>query len=225
MGSLLGLLGRVTGLPFVMGVKPFATFLVFGLLLKCGYIHDPIFLSPRYAGFQNGWFLFLVGTLFLMETLADKIPGVDHLLDILHTVLKPLAGAFLGFVGIQALNGENSTHLIALALAVVGSGAVSLMVHTAKATLRLGSTKFTAGLGNGLISGVEDVFAVVGTVLTVNAPWIIGLIVVLFVILFVVFAPIVFRMTLKMLRKAGAFFGYWLGLNEKSSTAGESGVQ
>ncbi len=44
---------------------------------------------------QSPWVLGISGALALVEFCADKIPGVDSGWDLLHTLLRVPAGAFL----------------------------------------------------------------------------------------------------------------------------------
>src|SRR5258708_7088369 len=167
--------------------------LVFGLLLKFGLISDPFYLTPRFQTFQHPLFLIIVGALFLLETFGDKVPVCDHLLDLVHTILKPLAGAFLGFVAASGLRPEESYSLAALTGAIAGGGAVALMSHTSKAALRCACTPMTGGMGNMFLSGAEDLLAIAGTILAAKAPWLIGVVIALFILAFVVCAPFLLR--------------------------------
>jgi hypothetical protein len=57
-----------------------------------------------------------------------------------------------------------------VALAIIAGAPLALGVHTAKASARVGSTAFTGGLANPLISIIEDVVAVVLIILGLIAP-------------------------------------------------------
>ncbi len=68
--------------------------------------------------------------MFLIEFVADKIPGVDTLWDTLHTVIRIPAGAALA-AGV--MGGDSATW--ALVAALMG-GTLAATSHTAKATTR-----------------------------------------------------------------------------------------
>src|SRR5205085_1012437 len=86
----------------------------------------------------------------LLEIAADKVPFVDHALDVAGTVLRPLAAAF-GAWSVLVHGPAPLRTGVALAL---GPGA--LLVHALKAKLRIGSTAVTLGHANPLLSLVED---------------------------------------------------------------------
>jgi hypothetical protein len=215
MDTSIEMLGRLTGLPLVLGIKPYATFLVFGLMLKLGYITDPFFLQPQFHFSQNNLFLAIVSLLFVIETLADKIPFVDHVSDLIHTILKPLAGAFLGFLVVNAVDVNQTFGLVSLSVAIMGGGAISLTTHATKSIIRLASTKFTAGIGNSILSGVEDVIAIGGTVAIVKYPFFMGIVFVIFALIFIILAPKLLRLVMTLFQKIYEFLGYWLGINRK----------
>lgn len=202
------------GLPFIVGAKPYATFFVFGLLLRFGYVVDPLFLDPRFAFFKSTWGLAIFGFLFLIDTIADKIPIIDHISDLIHTVLKPIAGALLGFVAVGTVQKNDLLGIVALAMAVVGGGSIALVTHGTKATLRVASTKFTAGFANPAISFGEDILAAVGTFILVRHPSIFGAIILVFLVIFCAMAPRIFATLRLIVSKVSAFFKYWLGFEK-----------
>lgn len=93
------------------------------------------------------------------EVASDKIPLVDHLMDALHVVLKPAAGAL---VALAAMDG--APPVLAATAAIVTGGAVAGGAHLAKATVRAGSTATSGGAANPVLSLVEDGAAVALTV-------------------------------------------------------------
>ncbi len=88
----------------------------------------------------------------LIEVLADKLPYVDHAVDVVGTLVRPMAGALVGtslVVGAEPL--------LAAVAGIAAGGAVAGLTHAGKATLRVGSTASSGGLANPLVSLVEDV--------------------------------------------------------------------
>jgi hypothetical protein len=96
---------------------------------------------------------------------------VDHALDLIATVIRPLAG-WLGAYAVL-------THWPAplAVLTALGLGAGTLGLHLAKAKLRLGSTAVTLGHGNPLISTIEDLTAGVILLVAIVTPLFVLLIV------------------------------------------------
>lgn len=114
-----------------------------------------------------------------IELIADKIPGVDHASDLLHSAIRPAAAAFI----MMAMTDERG-HFNAVVALLLGllTGA---LVHGFKATTRPVITVATGGVGNPLISMVEDVVVVVVAIVAIF--WPLFLIVLLPVAAFAVF--------------------------------------
>ena len=93
------------------------------------------------------------------EFIGDKIPVVDHALAAVGTVSRPAAGALAAASAFHLADPGTA----ALAGLIVGAP-TAFAFHTAQAGTRVASTATTAGLGNPIVSLVEDVLAV-GTVL------------------------------------------------------------
>lgn len=104
----------------------------------------------------------IFGMATLLEILGDKVPIVDHALDSVQVLTKPVLAAtpFL-----YQLSPEYS-----VGIGILLGAPLALGVHSAKATARLGSTATTGGLGNPVLSVVEDVAAVASIILGFLAP-------------------------------------------------------
>ncbi len=94
------------------------------------------------------------GSAVVVEVLADKIPVVDHAMDAVGLVLRPAAGSV---AAMSMMNGADPLALCVFGLAA--GGLVAGKVQVAKAGTRAGSTLTTGGLGNPVLSVVEDVVA------------------------------------------------------------------
>ena len=100
----------------------------------------------------------------VVEVTADKIPAIDHLLDLIATVLRPAAAAIAAWCTFRAVHPA-----IAIAAALVlGGGAMGL--HVSKAKVRLGSSMLTLGGANPVLSLVEDAIATGLSALALLAP-------------------------------------------------------
>jgi hypothetical protein len=100
----------------------------------------------------------------LLEVVADKVPAIDHLLDLVGTGLRPAAAAIAGWCTFEGLHPA----LAVFAALVLGSGAMGL--HVAKAKVRLGSSMLTFGSANAVLSFVEDAIATGLSALALLAP-------------------------------------------------------
>ncbi|MBX2798259.1 MAG: DUF4126 domain-containing protein [Myxococcales bacterium] len=143
------------------GLRTFLPLLVLNLLALAGMVE----LNETFS-FVGTWPAGLVfGSATLVELVGDKIPGVDHLLDGLGLVAKPVAGTLLGAA---VLNGADP--LLAGVLGLIGGGGSASVIGLAKANIRAISTLSTAGLGNAVLSLLEDVIALISVTLAVLVP-------------------------------------------------------
>jgi hypothetical protein len=103
---------------------------------------------------------------------ADKIPIVDHVNDFIQSAIRPASGALLLMAVTSARPTINPILMMLLGLCVAGG------VHAAKTSFRPLVTATTGGLGNPLVSAVEDGVAIVLTVVALAAPIVIGVLLV-----------------------------------------------
>jgi hypothetical protein len=140
-------------------------------------------LEPPWDALTNGWVIGLLLALSVVEFFADKIPAVNHLNDLIQTVVRPVAGAIVFAASAQVITDVHP--VIALAAGLLVSGGV----HAAKsAAVRPAVTATTGGAGNVPVSILEDVISTVLSILSVVIPVLIAAIVIL------VTSWIVFRM-------------------------------
>lgn len=102
----------------------------------------------------------------VVEFLGDKIPAVDHLLDMIELPVKMALSAVLTTMIIPEGDLKSIVMMIAL---VLGQGA-TVSMHAGKAGLRAVSTAATGGLANPVISLIEEIVVGVGTVLSLVVP-------------------------------------------------------
>lgn len=128
------------------GVRAYLPLLAMGIAAALGVVP----LQPGYEWLTNPVVLAVLGALAAVEFLADKVPGVDHVNDAVHTVVRPLAGALI-FATSNNIVSENSLPAaVVLGLGLAGG------THAVKAAARPAVTTMTAGLGNPVVSLVED---------------------------------------------------------------------
>src|SRR5690349_19563738 len=82
--SLTGL-----GLATSAGLNAYIPLLAIGLLAR---YTDLITLPSNWAWMENGWTLAIVAVLLAIEFVADKVPVVDHVNDVIQTFVRPTAG-------------------------------------------------------------------------------------------------------------------------------------
>ncbi|THF85075.1 DUF4126 domain-containing protein [Deinococcus sp. KSM4-11] len=158
MELLSGLLSSL-GLSGAAGLNAFIPLLLVGLLNRFGVMH----LAQPYDLLSTTWVLVGVGVLGALDFVGDKIPGVDHVLHLVGGVVNAAAGAilFASHTGVADIPPALS---MALGLIVAGG------VHATRAAVRPVATATTAGLGNPVVSTVEDGTSLLLSVLAVFAP-------------------------------------------------------
>jgi hypothetical protein len=163
---LLALLSGV-GIAAATGLRAFLPLLALGLAGRAGLMH----LRPEAQWLSTDLALWALGVATVLEIAADKIPLLDHALDALGTVLRPIAA----WVGTYAVLAGWDSPWAQIAALVFGAGA--LAVHAVKAKTRLGSTTLTLGHGNPLLSMGEDIASAAMLAAAILAPLIVALVV------------------------------------------------
>jgi len=168
----------------------FAALLGLGLAASSGFnTFLPLLLLAGAARFQpygidptlNEAFKWLssdiaLGTLLvatLIEVIGDKIPAVDHILDVVGTFARPVAGALAA-----ASVFEGADPAVAVVAGLIIGSPTAFTFHAAKAGTRVASSATTMGVGNPVLSLLEDLFAVVLTVVSLLAPILVPLLLV-----------------------------------------------
>lgn len=144
MASLGVLLAAATGLRAF--IPPFILACVGGL----GWIR----LGDGFTWLASPLVIGTLGAAIVVEILADKVPLVDHCVDAVQFLVKPVAGAITAAAAV----GGTDPAIPAMA-ALLAGGAVAGATHTAKAATRAGSTASTGGTANPVLSVIEDVLA------------------------------------------------------------------
>ncbi|MFK4760222.1 DUF4126 domain-containing protein [Microbacterium sp. ZW T5_45] len=118
--------------------------------------------------------LWIVGVLLVLEIVADKIPALDSLNDIVQSILRPASGgiAFGAGASAQTLAVDDPATFFSMNTwvpVVIGVG-VALVVHVTKATARVAANATTGGLAAPVLSTVEDGASAVLAVAAIVVP-------------------------------------------------------
>ncbi len=144
------------------GLRAWLPLLLAGALARLGVLD----LGSSFQFLASNKALVLFGVATVVELVGDKLPAVDHVLDLIGTPLRPAAGALLA----ASVLGTVSDPLTALVIGTVVGAPSALVPHAAKAALRSVSTATTGGLANPVLSLIEDVLSVLTFVLAVLVP-------------------------------------------------------
>jgi Domain of unknown function (DUF4126) len=143
-------LGLALGAGFSSGLNLYATIATLGLLQRYGIIHLPKPLQVL----SHPWILGIALSLYAIEFLADKIPYVDTIWDVVHTLIRPPAAALLAYSATAAAPPEWRWGAALLA------GGVALTSHGTKASTRAAVNTSPEPFSNWLLSFGEDTLAV-----------------------------------------------------------------
>ena len=149
------------GLSAATGLNAYLPLLIVGFVAR---FTDWIALKSPWNILENTWVLAVLAVLLLIETIVDKIPAADTVNDIIQTFIRPVAGAILFAAGANVISNVSPAAAMICGLVVAGG------VHAAKATTRPVITASTGGLGNPVISTVEDIVSGVSTFFAIVLP-------------------------------------------------------
>ena len=160
------------------GLRGFLTLVVASVAVHLGWIHP----SSTFAWLGSDAATIVLAVFAVLEILADKFPGVDHAMQAVYFVARPVAAAIL--VG-ATVHPSNTAELYAM---MAAGGINALIVHGSASTARVASTVSTAGLGNMALSFIEDAVTAGGLLLAFFKPILAAAIALAFVITIVVIA-------------------------------------
>ena len=148
-------------LAWMAGIRVYLTVFGVGLAGALGWLDLP----PALQATESWWVLGTSGALALTEFLADKIPGVDSGWDLLQTLARVPAGAFLAAATLSP-DGQLSGGVLA-----AGAG-VALTSHVLKSGSRALMNTSPEPVSNWAASVTEDAVVVGGLALAFAHPWI-----------------------------------------------------
>ena len=131
-----------------------------GLAGALGWVELPSALQAT----QSPWVLGTCGVLAAVEFFADKIPGVDSVWDLLQTLARIPAGAFLAAATLSP-DGQLGAGVLAL------GGGAALLSHGLKSGVRALLNTSPEPFSNGAVSLVEDGLVVGALALAIAHPW------------------------------------------------------
>lgn len=189
--DLTQLIALAAVLGFASGIRLYAVLLVVGLVGYAGWVALPAGL----AVLQHPFVLIAAGVMFLVEFVADKIPGVDSIWDGIQTFIRIPAGAALA-AGV--FGGMDSAAWTTVA-AILG-GTLAATSHFTKAGTRAAANTSPEPFSNVALSLAEDL-AVGGLLwLVMTYPWVAAAIVAALVLLAIWLLPKIFRFVRRVLR-------------------------
>ena len=143
-------LGFALGAAFASGLNLYATVAVLGLFHRYEIIQLPATLEVL----AHPIVLVIALVLYAIEFVADKVPFLDSVWDLIHTFIRPPAAALLAYAAFGSV--PESWRVAAGLLA----GGVALTSHGTKATTRAAANASPEPVSNSVLSLTEDGVAV-----------------------------------------------------------------
>ena len=169
-------LSAAFGLSGSAGLNAYIPLLLVALAARFPTSDPLVSLQAPYDLMGSWWVIGLLSVLLVIEIVADKIPAVDTVNDGIQTFVRPAAGAIL-FAG--SANVITEIHpILALGAGLLVAGGV----HATKTAARPVVTVSTAGVGNPIVSTLEDIVAFVVSLLAIVLPIIAAILMIIFLV-------------------------------------------
>jgi len=176
MEALFGIMSAF-GLSASAGLNAYIPLLIVGVI---AHYTDWIKLNPPFDLLANPWILIVVSVLLIIEMLADKLPAVNHINDIIQTIIRPAAGAIVFAASAHAIT--NIHPLLALGCGILIGGSVHVVKSGA---VRPALTATTGGAANVPVSIAEDVMSTMLSIISIVFPILVGVFILLLIVLIV----------------------------------------
>ena len=162
LSEFLPALALAIALAASAGLRAWLPLLLAGGLARAGVLD----LGDSFSFLASNKALVLFGVATVIELVGDKVPTIDHALDIIGTPVRPAAGALLA----ASVLGTVSDPLTAVVLGTAVGAPSALIPHAAKTALRTVSTTLTGGLANPVLSFLEDAISLITFILAILVP-------------------------------------------------------
>jgi hypothetical protein len=140
-------------------------------------------LTAPYDVLSSNLGIAILIVLLTVEVAVDKIPGVDHINDLIQSFVRPVAGAIAAVAATGGVVTINPAIMVLVGVVLAGS------VNAVKVTTRPVVTVGSAGILNPVVSVAEDAVAVLASVAAIFVPFL----VILFLALFAVSSILLLR--------------------------------
>ena len=176
-----------TGLAAAAGLNAYIPLLIMGIAGRIDWIQLP----SGWLWLENEWVMVILGVLFVIEIVADKVPAVDSVNDWIQTAVRPASGGivFAGGIGTSTVAVDDPGNFFSSGawIPVVIGIVLALLMSLAKSAVRPVANIATGGAAAPALSTAEDGASVVLVVLAIVAPVLVlialGLVILCFVML------------------------------------------
>jgi hypothetical protein len=159
------------GLSASSGLNAYIPLLVIALIARFTTL---IQLKQPWDGLTSWWIIGLLVVLNIVEFVADKVPAVNHINDVIQTFIRPIAGAIAFAAAAGVFSDVHPVLAMACGLIIAGG------VHAVKSgVVRPAVTATTGGTANIPVSIAEDVTSTIVSILSIVVPVFIAAVIVL----------------------------------------------
>jgi hypothetical protein len=190
------LMALAAALGWAAGLKLYLVVFLTGLMGFFGFIPLPDGLKIL----QHPAMMSASGFMVFVEFFADKIPGLDSLWDVVHTVIRVPAGAALA----GGVFGADSATMGTVA-ALVG-GSLAATAHATKATTRAAVNTSPEPFSNILVSFAEEGLVIFMLWLATEHPVIFGVVLLIVLVLSILLVALLFKFLRMVFNKVRSFF-------------------
>lgn len=161
-----------SGLAAAAGMNAYIPLLVVGLAHR--FFPDALALPEGWAWISNWWVLGIIAVLLIVEIVADKIPAVDSVNDVIQSIVRPTAGGLVfgssSTASTVAVTDPAAFFASNQWVPIVVGALIALTVHVGKTLTRPAANVATAGAAAPVLSTIEDVGALGISLLAIAAP-------------------------------------------------------
>lgn len=148
-------------------------------------------LPAGWAWLSGDITLWILGALLLLEIVADKIPALDSINDVVQSVLRPASGGIVFGAGASAQTVAVDDPSVFFSehtwVPIISGVVIALIVHATKATMRIAANTMTGGLAAPVLSTAEDGASFALAVLAIVVPIIAALVLIGLIVMVVLF--------------------------------------
>lgn len=183
MDEMLSAAALAGGMAWASGLRLYMTLFMAGTLGRLGWLELPSSLQVL----ESPWVLGVAGVLFVVEFLADKIPGIDSAWDAVQTFIRIPAGAVLS---VAALGHIDPAWTVVAGLL---GGTLAASAHFTKAGSRALINTSPEPFSNWAASFSEEAVVAAGLWAAFFYPWLWFVLLVLFLLLALWLMPKLWR--------------------------------
>ncbi|MDA1306925.1 MAG: DUF4126 domain-containing protein [Acidobacteria bacterium] len=184
------LIAFLIAISFAAGLNVSGTVALLGLLARAGVLTLPGDLGMV----MSWWVIGGASLLFVIEVVADKVPLLDLIWNVLQTFVRVPAAAVIAYAATPSLDPGWQ-----LAATVLGAG-LALLAHTLKTTMRTAVSASPEPASNIALSVTEDLLALGLTWFAASYPWLAAALVGVLIVMAVVIIRLLWRAARRLLR-------------------------